>query len=84
MTALNNEAALDSQHLSGQWLVASDKAGATSLGNKKVISTRQETDAGQYPHCRHPQELPSSRASSILFIVTFPAETQEDVWLVAS
>lgn len=47
-TVLNNEAALDSRYLSG-WLVASNKAGIASLGNKKMISVWEETDARKYP-----------------------------------
>ena len=42
-TALNNEAALDSRYLSSR-LVASNKAGIASLGNKKMISVWEETD----------------------------------------
>lgn len=47
-TALNNEAALDSRYLSSR-LVASNKAGIASLGNKKMISVWEETDARKYP-----------------------------------
>lgn len=47
-TALNNEAALDSRYLSG-WLVASNKAGTASLGNRKMTSVWAETDARKSP-----------------------------------